>query len=232
MVEFLNRMAGHRERLHTSLLRKLQFPWSNAFLWFSRNLMEQLYVSAIPGREERRASGTSLPVPVESAASCRLLPQRCQKAGGQQHVLDGILTKCQGSPCENRANGRGTGTRRICANLARPRECRMKAESRFQRHFAVRHGTPCGRNPLPASASRGEWLAKGQTGFARGRTPSGAGKALRSLAFPIFLHPQGLPCGKKVSPLRKVVPFFAESDAVFSAKRRYFNRNILKISGL
>ena len=149
----------------------------------------------------------------------RLLSRRCQKADVQQQIPNDILSKRQGCPCRNRANGRGTGTGRKCANLMRPGKCRMKAESRFPRHFAVRHGTPCGRNPLPASAPRGEWLAKGQTGFARGRTPSRAGKALRSSVFPLFLHPQGLPCGKKVSSLRKAVHFFAESDSVFISKK-------------
>ena len=131
-----------------------------------------------------------------------------------------FLSKRQDSPCGNHANGHGTETERKYANLTRPRECRMKAESRFLRHFAVRHGTPCGRNPLPVSAPQGEWLAKGQTGFARGRTSSRAGKALRSPVFPFFLHLQELPCGKKVSSLRKAVHFFAESDSVFTAKKR------------
>ncbi len=130
-----------------------------------------------------------------------------------------FLSKRQDSPCENRANGRGTGTERKCANLTRPRECKMKAESRFLRHFAVSHGTPCGRNPLPASAPQGEWLAKGQTRFARGRTPSRAGKAFRSPAFPVFLHPLGLPCGKKFRlcgrrfiSLRKAIPFLPRKN--------------------
>ena len=131
-----------------------------------------------------------------------------------------ILSKRQDSPCENRANGRGTETERKYANLTRLGKCRMKAERRFLRHFAARHGTPCGRNPPPASAPRGEWLAKGQTGFARGRTPSRAGKALRSPVFPSLLRPQELPCGKKVPLLRKAVHFFAESDSVFPAKKR------------
>ena len=131
-----------------------------------------------------------------------------------------FLSKRQDSPCGNHANGHGTETERKYANLTRPRECRMKAESRFLRHFAVRHGTPCGRNPLPVSAPQGEWLAKGQTGFARGRTSSRAGKALRSPVFPFFLHLQELPCGKKVSSLRKAVHFFAESDSVFTSKKR------------
>ena len=131
-----------------------------------------------------------------------------------------FLSKRQDSPCGNHANGHGTGTERKYANLTRPRECRMKAESRFLRHFAVRHGTPCGRNPLSASALQREWLAKGQTGFARGRTSSRAGKALRSPVFPFLLHPQELPCGKKVLLLRKAVHLFAESDSVFTLKKR------------
>ena len=131
-----------------------------------------------------------------------------------------ILSKRQDSPCKNRANGRGTETERKCANLTRPEKCRMKAGSRFLRHFAARHGTPCGRSPPLASAPQGEWLAKGQTGVARGRTPSRAEKAFRSPVFPLFLHPQELPCGKKVSSLRKAVHFFAESDSAFTAKKR------------
>ena len=130
------------------------------------------------------------------------------------------LSKCQDSPCGNRANGCGTGTGRKYANLTRPRVCRMKAENRFLRHFAVRHGTLCGWNPAPTSAPRGEWLAKGQTGFACGRTPSRAGKAFRSPVFLFFLHLQGLSCGKKVPTLRKTARFFAESNSVFTAKKR------------
>ena len=56
--------------------------------------------------------------------------------------------------------------------------------------------------------------------FARRRTPSRMGKALRSPVFPFFLHQQELLCGKKVSSLRKAVHFFAESDSVFTAKKR------------
>ena len=158
-----------------------------------------------------------MPVSVAPAASCR---EGAQRPADSNKTPNNILSKRKDSPCGNRANGHGTGTGRKCANLARPRECRVKAESRFPRHFAARHGTPCGRTPHPASAPRGEWLAKGQTGFARGRTPSRAGKALRSPVFPFFLHSQELPCGKKVSSLRKAVRFFAESDSVFTAEKR------------
>ena len=175
------------------------------------------YISAIPGWEERRPPGTSLPVSVAPAASCR---EGAKRPADNNKFPNDILSKRQDSPCENRSNGRGTGTGRKCTNLVRPGKCRMKAESRFPRHFAVRHGMPCGWNPPPASAPQGERLAKGQTRFARGRTPSRAGKALRSPVFPLFLHPQELPCGKKVSSLRKAVRFFAESDSVFTAKKR------------
>ena len=179
------------------------------------------YIPAVPGREERRPSGTPLSVSVVPAASCR---EGARRPADSNKFPNDILTKRQDRPCENRANGHGTGTERKCANLARPRECRMKAGSRFSRHFAVRHGTPCGRNPSPASAPRGERLAKGQTGVARGWTPSKTGKAFRSPVFPFFLHPQELSCGKKVSSLRKAVRFFAESDSVFTVKKRLSGR--------
>ena len=150
------------------------------------------------------------------AVSCR---EGAKRSADSNKSPSDSLPKRQDSPCGNRANWRGTGSGRKYANLTCPRECRMKAECRFLRHFAARHGTPCGRNPSPASAPRGERLAKGQTGFARGRTPSRAGKAFRSPVFPFLLHPQELPCGKKVSSLRKAVHFFAESDSVFTAKK-------------
>ena len=154
---------------------------------------------------------------VAPAASCREGTKRPADSNSSPMTF---LSKRQDCPCRNRANGRGTGTGRKCVNLARPRERRMKAECRFPRHFAVRYGTPCGRNPLSASALQREWLAKGQTGFARGRTSSRAEKTFRSPVFPFLLHPQELPCGKKVSLLRKAVHLFAESDSVFTAKKR------------
>ena len=146
----------------------------------------QPYISAIPGREERRPSGTPLHVSMAPAVSCR---KGAKRPADSNKSPNNILSKRQDSPCENRANGRGAGTERKCANLPRPRECRMKAESWFPRHFAARNGTPCGRSPLPTSAPQGKWLAKGQTEFARGRTPSRTGKAFRSPVFPLFLHP-------------------------------------------
>ena len=190
---------------------------SNGKKWLSRNPVGTAVYFSDSGKGRKTAFGNSLAC---FGGVGRFLSQRSQKAGGRQQVPNDFLSKRQDSPCENRANGRVTGTGRKCANLTRPGECRMKAGSRFPRHFAARRGTPCGRNPPLASAPRGEWLAKGKTGFARGRTPSRAGKALRSPVFPVFLHPQGVPCGKKVSSLRKAVRFFAESDSVFTAKKR------------
>ena len=188
---------------------------SNGKKWSSRNPMGTAVYFSDPGKGRKTALGNSL---ARFDGAGRLLSQKRQKAGGQQQVPKCHFVKT--SRQENRANGHGTGTERKCANLACPRVCRMKAESRFPRHFAVCHRAPCGRNPPLASAPRGEWLAKGQTGFVRERIPSRAGKAFRSPVFPVFLHPQELPCGKKVSSLRKAVRFFAEIDSVFTAKKR------------
>ena len=146
--------------------------------------------------------------------SCREGAKRPADSNKSPNV---ILSKRQDSPCGNRTNGRGTGTGRKFANLARPRECRMKAESRFPRHFAARHGTPCGRNPLPASAPRGEWLAKGQTGFARGRTPSGAGKSPPKPCFSLPSAPAG-------TALRQKSFVFAEGGSFLCGKRFCFYR--------
>ncbi len=73
--------------------------------------------------------------------------------------------------------------------------------------------------PSPRHPCKGNGFAKGQTEFARRRTPSRTGKAFRGPVFPFIPHPQELPCGRKVSPLRKAVRFFAENDSVFTAKK-------------
>ena len=130
-----------------------------------------------------------------------------------------FLSKRQDSPCENRANGRGTGTERKCASLTRPRERRMKAECRFPRHFVARYGTPCGRNPLSASAPQGEWLAKGQTRFARGRTSSRAEKPSKTLFLPYFRTRRNCLaakkfrlCGRRFISLRKAILFLPRKN--------------------
>ena len=47
-----------------------------------------------------------------------------------------------------------------------------------------------------------------------------SGKSPPKPFFPPLSAPAGVPCGKKVSPLRKAVRFFTESDSVFSAEKR------------
>ena len=172
------------------------------------------------GKGRKTGLGNSLACSGGADPSCCLLSRKRQMACGWQQVPNDHFVKTSRQPLREPRKRARAGTERKCANLTCPRECRMKAESRSSRHFAVHHGTPCGRNPLPASAPQGEWPAKGQTGFARERTPSRAGKAFRSPVFPVFLHPQELLCGKKVSSLRKAVHLFAENDSVFTAEKR------------
>ena len=83
----------------------------------------QPYIPAVPGREERRPPDTPLPVSMAPAVSCR---EGAKRPADDNMSPNDIVSKRQGSLCENRANGHGTGTGRKCANLARPRECRMK----------------------------------------------------------------------------------------------------------
>ena len=154
--------------------------------------------------------GTPFPVSVAPAA----LSRRRQKAGGQQQVPQIHFVKMSRQPLREPRKRARDGTGRKCANLMRPGKCRMKAESRFPRHFAVRHRMPCGRNPPPASAPQGNGLQKGQTRFARGRTPSRAGKALRSPVFLSFCTRRNCLaakkfrlCGRRFVSLRKAILF-------------------------
>ena len=146
----------------------------------------------------------------------RLLSRRRQKASGQQQVPNDIV-KTSKLPRENRANGHGTGTGRKYANLTRPRTCRMKAGSRFLRHFAVRHGTPCGRNPPPASASRRKMACKRTNGLCT-RTDSiqGGKKPSEALFFPP-------PCTRR-NCLAAKSSVFAEGDSFLCGKRFCFYR--------
>ena len=141
--------------------------------------MEAAVYFSDSGKERKTALGNSLAC---FDGASRLLSRRHQKADGQQQVLNFILSKRQDCPCENRTNGRGTGTERIYANLARPRECRMKAENRFLQHFAFRHRTPCGRNPPPRQ-SCGGMACKRTNGFCMRADSIQSGKSLPKPCF-------------------------------------------------
>ena len=144
-----------------------------------------------------------------------LLSRRRQKAGERQQAQM-TLSKRQDSPCENRANGHGTVTRREYANHTRPRERRMKAESRFLRHFAARHGTPCGRNPPPRQPREG--MACKRTNEVCTRTDSiQSGKSLPKPCFsPLSAHAG--------TALRQKSFVFAEGGSFLCGRRLCFYR--------
>ena len=151
------------------------------------------------------------------AASCR---EGTKRPADSNKFSNDILTKCQDRPCENRANGRGIGTGRKCANLVRPGNCRMKAESRFPRHFAARPGTPCGRNPLPrVSPARG--MAGKRTNEVCTRTDSiQSGKSPPKPCFSLLPAPAGTAlrqkkfrlCGRRFVSLRKAILFLSRKN--------------------
>ena len=125
-----------------------------------------------------------------------------------------FLSKRQDSPCGNHANGHGTETERKYANLTRPRECRMKAESRFLRHFAVRHGTPCGRNPPPRQ-SCGGMACKRTNGVCMRADSIQSGKSLPKPCF----SPLSATAG---TALRQKSFAFAEGGSFLCGKRFCF----------
>ena len=115
-----------------------------------------------------------------------------------------ILQKCQKRPRENRANGLRDGNGRKYASLARFRKCRMKAGTRFPRHFAPLFGMPCGTDTSPASANREKDLQKDRRVLCadglqiKGKKPSDASfsPSFRTLVGH-FAERKGFLCGKK-----------------------------------
>ena len=130
-----------------------------------------------------------------------------------------ILSKRQDLPRENRADGSGDGRGRKCANLAGLRKCRMKAGSRFPRHFAARHGMPCGRTPPPRRPVRGK-AGKRTDGFCTREASNQEENAARSPVFPRFPHSRKRLCGKKFASLRQETNFFQQRNSIFAAQKR------------
>ena len=127
-----------------------------------------------------------------------------------------ILSKRQNHPRENRADGRGDGRGRKYANLAGLRKCRMKAENRFPRHFAVRHGTPCGRTPPPRQPSGKEGLQKGRRALCAESLQIERKSRPKPRFFPLSTRP-GI-------SLRQEIRVFAARKKFFSAKKSRFCR--------
>ncbi len=119
----------------------------------------------------------------------------------------------------NRANGCGTGTGRKRANLTRLRECRMKVESRFPRHFAVRHGTPCGRNPPPRQLREGNGWQNDKWGLHADGLHIERKKPSEALFFPSFCTRRNCLaakkfrlCGRRFISLRKAILLFPRKN--------------------
>ena len=72
----------------------------------------------------------------------------------------------------------------------------------------------------PGSARRGERLAKGQSVFARGRTPTRKKKPSEVLVSSFFPPSLKRPCGKTFSSLRQESFFMPQRISIFAAKKR------------
>ena len=127
-----------------------------------------------------------------------------------------ILSKRQNHPRENRADGRGDGCGRKRASLAGLRKCRMKAENRFPRHFAVRHGTPCGRTPPPRQPGGKEGLQKDKWILCAESLQIERKSRPKPRFSPLSTHP-GI-------PLRQEIRVFAARKKFLSAKKSRFCR--------
>ena len=144
--------------------------------------------------------------------SCR---EGAKRPADSNKSPNNILSKRQDSPCENRTNGRGTGPEQKCANLTLPRVCRMKAENRFPRHFAVRHETLCGRSPPPRVSPARGMAGKRTNGVCTWADSIQSGKSLPRPCFSLLSAPAG-------STLRQKSFDFAEGASFLCGKRFCF----------
>ena len=155
-------------------------------------------------------------VSMAPAVSCR---EGAKRSAGSNKSPSDSLPKRQDSPCGNRANWRGTGSGRKYANLTCPSECRMKAECRFLRHFAARHGTPCGRSPHPRHPHEGNGWQKDKRGLHAGGLHPEWEKPSETLFFlSSFTRKSGLAakkfrlCGRQFISLRKAILFLPRKN--------------------
>ena len=119
-------------------------------------------------------------------------------------------------PRENRTDGDADGDGRKDANLTDLRECKMKAETGIPRHFAARHGMPCGRRPPPRQQEREESVQKGRRFlYAESLQPEGKSRPKPRFS-PLSTHP-------KIS-LRQEIFVFAARKKFLSAKKFHFCR--------
>ena len=151
------------------------------------------------------------PPPVASSREGAKRPADGNKSPNDHFV------KTSRHPCENRANGHGTGTERKCANHTRPRKCRMKAESRFPATFCRPPRNAMRQEPAPlVSLARG-MTCKRTNGVC---TRADSIQSRKCLPKPCF-SPLSAPAG---TALRQKSFVFAESGSFLCGKRFCFYR--------
>ena len=127
-----------------------------------------------------------------------------------------ILSKRQNRPRENRADGRKGGDGRKCANLAGPRERRVKAVARVCATLCRPWRDAVRTDAVPASSGREEALQNVRRVLHAGG-PQPGGKNVRS---PAFLPFSTLPW----ISLRQEIFVFAARKKFLSAKKSRFCR--------
>ena len=134
--------------------------------------------------------------------------------GGRRKIRNVILSKRQNRPREKREKGRKDGGGRKYANPAGIQECRMKAGKRVSATLCRPPRNAVRTDAAPASARGGERLAKRQSDFARGKSPTRRKKPSEAPFFPAFHTPANFfaarnsrLCGKKKISFSKEIPF-------------------------
>ena len=153
-----------------------------------------------------------------------------------------ILSKRQNRPRENRADGRKGGDGRKCADLAGPRERRVKAVARVCATLCRPWRDAVRTDAVPASSGRGGSLAKRQAGFARGRPPTRREKRPQPRFFAFFHTSVDLfaarnfrLCGKKEISFSKEIPFLPHENGRYGGEMLHtdgFPVRFLTVRGL
>ena len=162
----------------------------------------------------------------------RFLPQKYGKSAcrarerqDMEGKRNGILSKRQNRPRENRADGRKGGDGRKYANLAGLRERRMKAGNRIFATLCRLTSDAVRTDTAPASAKREKKLAKRQSGFARGKPPIRKKNPPEAPFFLAFHTPGNVfaarnfrLCGKKEISFRKEILFLPHKNRAKSGE--------------
>ena len=161
--------------------------------------------------------GNALACSGGAGPSCCLLSRKRQMACGWQQVPNDHFVKTSRQPLREPRKRARAGTERKCANLTCPRECRMKAESRFPATFCRPPRNAMRQEPAPLVSPARGMACKRTNGVCTRADSIQSRKCLPKPCFSRLSAPAG-------TALRQKSFVFAESGSFLCGKRFCFYR--------